>query len=235
MSFIYYKSTIDNSVINKFLNANKLTDTEIYDQSFEIIVKIIETFLYKGQNKQQNKGYNKQQSRETNLGDEVTDIYESDNIENLGEEVTDDEPVTSDNEEIGHEATDENPVTQSLAHGNHEIGQEVTDELSDDELSDDEAETDTEDSGSYEVVDSNEELAQDTIQENLERSEDDDSDELSTSSMTPTTDQMALIDQEGVHQTSSYEDTSSTIEDDPHAHLVDGNKYGIGQTGFEYR
>ena len=44
----YYKKTIENSIINKFVNANKLNEEEMYNVLFDSLIHYIEKTIYKG-------------------------------------------------------------------------------------------------------------------------------------------------------------------------------------------
>ena len=52
LTYPYYKQSIENSIINKFLNGNKLSDNEMYDMAFDILIPMMEKFLYRDNNKQ---------------------------------------------------------------------------------------------------------------------------------------------------------------------------------------
>jgi adenylate kinase family enzyme len=52
--FPYYLETLKNGVINKFLNGNKLSRSEMYDTAFDILISIIEKYLYKDMKQSKN-------------------------------------------------------------------------------------------------------------------------------------------------------------------------------------
>ena len=47
VTYPYYKKSIEESIINKFFNSNKLSQNEMTGQAFDMVIELIEKFLYK--------------------------------------------------------------------------------------------------------------------------------------------------------------------------------------------
>ena len=64
VTYPYYKKSIEESIINKFFNSNKFSQNEMTGQAFDMVIELIEKFLYKDRKNDKDDTKEKDDSKE---------------------------------------------------------------------------------------------------------------------------------------------------------------------------
>lgn len=114
----YYLDTIKRSTINKFLNANKLTDDQLWDNAWDTIIEFIQNGAKKMYNAWRKKNPDEVLSSSEKLSESelIVNPTEDDNVETINDYLddnTDDIDDTDDNTNINTDNTDNKEVNDS--------------------------------------------------------------------------------------------------------------------------
>jgi len=119
LTFPYYQESMSSSNINKYLNASKFSLEELWETSYEIIIKHIENYLYNVHKYTENDRniYNKNVKSEpqpefyNEEQEDPDDLYSTSSLSSFEEESEDNKEVTESEEEQTETDTSTNPST----------------------------------------------------------------------------------------------------------------------------
>ena len=190
ITYPYYKKSIENSVINKFFNSNKLSQNEMSDIAFNTIIELTEKFLYKGKNKTTDAHKQERSLNSSNIKNNIspqeklgrpfdtiatsTDI-KTDDVSMYDKIINKNYDEGTDSDETNSEETD-NEETNSEETNSEEIDSEEIDSEETNSEETDNEETNSEETNSEET--DNEETNSEEIDSNEVDSEEVDSNEI---------------------------------------------------------